>query len=45
MVILCDFDETAADRSVATLPLDASQRGPLTDAALDHVEQHGPEVA
>ena len=31
MVILCDFDDTAADRNVATLLLDAFARQPFTE--------------
>jgi 2-hydroxy-3-keto-5-methylthiopentenyl-1-phosphate phosphatase len=33
MVILCDFDDTAADRNVATLLLDAFPKGPFTQTS------------
>jgi len=41
MVILCDFDDTAADRNVATLLLDAFPKGPFAQAGLRWRDLHG----
>jgi 2,3-diketo-5-methylthio-1-phosphopentane phosphatase len=40
MVILCDFDDTAADRNVATLLLDAFPKGPFADTNLRWRDLH-----